>query len=209
MKKTFIISAMVLVLAVGAAAHAKDYRMTDEKFDRFMKSDTAFKDANDRLNAVWKQIKGRLGKEEFDRLLKEQRAWIRQQGKLAGEISGVSEVEAFTIVTQRRIKELDKVLAASGGRQGAQGQKSAPVRQADVGQKLCGVFGSAYSENGRFLAYELTSGKTRVFISGFDQKALDQIDGQGIEIGDKVCAEGTVRDGAYDMERTFILVKQR
>ncbi|MBR4424000.1 MAG: hypothetical protein IKS68_07215, partial [Mailhella sp.] len=109
----------------------------------------------------------------------------------------------------RRIKELDKVLASSGGRQESQGQKSAPVRQADAGQKLCGVFGSAYSENGRFLAYELTSGKTRVFISGFDQKALDQIDGQGIETGDKVCAEGTVRDGAYDMERAFTLVKQR
>ena len=209
MKKAFIISAMALALAFGAAAQAKDYRMTDEKYDRFMKSDTNFRDANDRLNAVWKQIRGRLGKEEFDRLLKEQRAWIRQQGKLAGEISGVSEIEAFTIVTQRRIKELDKVLAASGSRKESRAKKSSQVSQAADGQKLCGVFGSAYSENGRFLAYELTNGKTRVFISGFDQKALEQIDGQGIDIGDKVCAEGTVRDGAYDMERAFTLVKQR
>ncbi len=209
MKRAFFISAMVLVLAFGAPAHAEVYRMTDEKYDRFMKSDTNFRDANDRLNAVWKQIRGRLGKEEFDRLLKEQRAWIRQQGKLAGEISGVSEIEAFTIVTQRRIKELDKVLAASGSRKESRAKKSSQVSQAADGQKLCGVFGSAYSENGRFLAYELTNGKTRVFISGFDQKALEQIDGQGIEIGDKVCAEGTVRDGAYDMERAFTLVKQR
>ncbi|MBO6001950.1 MAG: DUF1311 domain-containing protein, partial [Mailhella sp.] len=96
MKKAFIISAMALILAFGAAVQAKDYKMTDEKYDRFMKTDADFKNANDNLNAVWKQIKGKLGKEEFDRLLKEQRAWIRQQGRLAGEISGVSEVEAFT-----------------------------------------------------------------------------------------------------------------
>ncbi|MBO7385205.1 MAG: DUF1311 domain-containing protein [Clostridia bacterium] len=208
MKKAFIISAMALILAFGAAVQAKDYKMTDEKYDRFMKTDADFKNANDNLNAVWKQIKGKLGKEEFDRLLKEQRAWIRQQGRLAGEISGVSEVEAFTIVTRRRIKELDKVLAANGGaRQEVPARKSAPGSHA-AGKKTCGVFGSKYSENGRFLAYELVDGETRVFISGFDQKALDQIDGQGIEIGDKVCAEGTIRDGAYDMERAFTLVKQ-
>ncbi|MBQ3892180.1 MAG: DUF1311 domain-containing protein [Mailhella sp.] len=208
MKKAFIISAMALALAFGAAAQAKDYRMTDEKYDRFMRTDADFKNANDDLNALWKQIKGKLGKEEFDRLLKEQRAWIRQQGRLAGAISGVSEVEAFTIVTRRRIKELDKVLASNGGaRQEVPARKAAPGSQA-AGKKTCGVFGSKYSENGRFLAYELVDGETRVFISGFDQKALDQIDGQGIEIGDKVCAEGTIRDGAYDMERAFSLVKQ-
>ena len=204
MKKGIILSTVaLLIFALGAAAQAKDYKMTDEKYAQFIKSDIDFKNANDRLNAVWKQIKAKLGKDEFDQILKEQRAWIRQQGKLAGSISGVSEVEAFTVVTQRRTKELDKVLAKSSGNTNIQTPKKAD------GKKICGVFGEAYSDTGRFLAYELVSGTNRVFISGFDEKALNQIDDQGIVSGDKVCATGTGKEGAFDMGSAFTLVKQK
>ena len=215
MKKLIVALVAAFALSLVTAAYARDYKMTDEKYARFMKTDADFKNAQDKLNAVWKQLKGTLGKEEFDKLLKEQRLWIRQQGKLAGAINGVSEVEAFTLITQQRTKELDKMLAGHSGkkqvknRRDAQEVKSSSSPKNIAEKKLCGVFGEAYSENGRFLAYELMSGKTRVFISGYDEKVLDQIDALGIEPGDKVCATGTINDNAYDMSRAFFLVKQQ
>ena len=75
----------------------------------------AYRKASDELEALWRQIKGRLPQAVFKPVLEEQRAWIAANGRevLALMDQGCTNVEACTRVTEARIENLSRRFGVS------------------------------------------------------------------------------------------------
>ena len=90
--------------------------LTNTQHLQFMKSSAAYRAADERLTAAWKQVKNRLSPKRFQIALAEQRAWVKTgRNDAASRLSGgLSPVEAFTQVTQERAWELEPLAAHEG-----------------------------------------------------------------------------------------------
>jgi uncharacterized protein YecT (DUF1311 family) len=75
----------------------------------------AYRKASDELEALWRQIKGRLPQAVFKPVLEEQRAWIAANGRevLVLMDQGCTNVEACTRVTEARIENLSRRFGVS------------------------------------------------------------------------------------------------
>ena len=90
--------------------------LTNTQHLQFMKSSAAYRAADERLTAAWKQVKNRLSPKRFQVALAEQRAWVKTgRNDAASRLSGgLSPVEAFTQVTEERAWELERLAAHEG-----------------------------------------------------------------------------------------------
>ena len=84
--------------------------LTDAMHRRFLRESAAYRAADARLTAAWKQMKKRLDPQRYQRVLAEQRIWVKSGRDIeAARLSGLSPVEAFTRVTEERAKELERL----------------------------------------------------------------------------------------------------
>ena len=105
--------------------------LTDEDHTRYAREFPAYAQAEQRLNAAWKQLRQRLSKEDFQSLLAEQRVWINStRDAEAKAIAGPGPfanaaplASAYAAVTVKRAEALEARLKAAA-------PKAAPPAQA-------------------------------------------------------------------------------
>jgi uncharacterized protein YecT (DUF1311 family) len=108
-----------LVFASAAAA------LSDAEYKKLMKESPAFAKADKELTQAWNEAKKALGKGDFDKLKKEQQAWIasgRDKRAKALIAEGMSSAEAYAAATGERAE------AIRGSLKG--GSKPAPAADA-------------------------------------------------------------------------------
>lgn len=105
--------------------------LTDEDHTRYAREFPAYAQAEQRLNAAWKQLRQQLPKEDFQALLAEQRVWINStRDAEAKAIAGPGPfanaaplANAYATVTLKRAEALEARLKGAA-------PKAAPVAQA-------------------------------------------------------------------------------
>ena len=105
--------------------------LTDEDHTRYAREFPAYAQAEQRLNAAWKQLRQQLPKEDFQALLAEQRVWINStRDAEAKAIAGPGPfanaaplANAYTAVTVKRAEALEARLKSAA-------PKAAPAAQA-------------------------------------------------------------------------------
>ena len=103
MKRIFI--ALVLVLAVSTSAFA----LSDAEYRRLKRTSSEFRQADNELAAVWKELKESLSSKVFAELQKSQREWIRKGRDDAARKyirEGYSRAEAYAMATNDRAELL-------------------------------------------------------------------------------------------------------
>ena len=100
---------------IGRQRHALAPGATNLHHLLYRLESPAYRKASDELEALWRQIKGRLPQAVFKPVLEEQRAWIAANGRdvLALMDQGCTNVEACTRVTEARIENLSRRFGVS------------------------------------------------------------------------------------------------
>jgi hypothetical protein len=86
------------------------WALSDEDYAYFLKSSPMFANAERQLNEVWGELRVKLPKEEYSRLLTEQRLWLRRnRDQEAARLKGnLSDADAYAAVTMARADTLAK-----------------------------------------------------------------------------------------------------
>lgn len=91
----------------------------DELYNIFIKN-IDFRNADEKLNNIWRMIKKTVPKKEFNKIRKEQMKWLSEGRDKAANIYlgslNCQAVEAFTAATWDRIKELESLLSNYGSK---------------------------------------------------------------------------------------------
>ena len=103
----------LLLAALFLASAGPARALSDADHAAFSQESPAFVQAEKRLNTVWRQLRKNLSKEEFQRLLEDQRVWINslRDEEARAESGAVSRAAAYAAVTERRAAVLEGRLA--------------------------------------------------------------------------------------------------
>ena len=115
--------------------------LTDEDHTRYTREFPAYAQAEQRLNAAWKQLRQQLSKEEFKALLAEQRVWINStRDAEAKAIAGPGPfanaaplASAYAAVTVKRAEALEARLKGAASK-AAPAAPAAPAKNATAPQ---------------------------------------------------------------------------
>ena len=124
--------------------------LTDEDHTRYAREFPAYAQAEQRLNAAWKQLRQRLPKEDFQALLADQRVWINstrdaEAKAIAGSgpfANAAPLADAYAAVTLKRAEVLEarlkgaspKAAAVAPGASAAPAAPAAPAKNATAPQ---------------------------------------------------------------------------
>ena len=107
MKKFVCLFALAALTALAFAGSAA--ALSDAEYKKLMKDSSEFAEADKELTKAWNEAKKALGKNDFENLKKEQKAWIdsgrdKRAKKLIAD--GMSSDVAYAVATRDRAKEL-------------------------------------------------------------------------------------------------------
>lgn len=121
--KRFISALLLAVLLAGPAA-----ALTDKEYLAMKKQDEYFREADKKLNELWREIKSVMPAEKFKALKKDNASWLKAGRDDAAKSfmnDGLDKTSAYTEATRQRITYLAGVLAKQ-----VYGEKSLTQEQA-------------------------------------------------------------------------------
>lgn len=116
----FFIAGLLLLFSIMVAVPA--FALSDAEYKKLTRESPAFAQAEARLNAAWKRLRGVLSKAEYDAALKEQRQWNRDRdvaAQAASRDSGMTAADALAAETVKRAEELEARAGAAKARPSA------------------------------------------------------------------------------------------
>ncbi len=112
--RTLFISSIIFILFFMYSTQDSSYALTDAEYSQFISESQEYREADRRLNRVWKQLMGSLDESGKAELKKSQRNWIKNErdsgAKLISAQKGISLASAYALVTEQRVRALEQLL---------------------------------------------------------------------------------------------------
>jgi len=105
------------------------YALSNEEYKQFMSESKEYRDAENRLSGIWKQLMEKLDETGKAELKKSQRNWVKHErdsnAKIISGQRGISLVSAYALVTEQRADILEQLLPSVKADQTANSRGSA------------------------------------------------------------------------------------
>lgn len=141
--RTFLISSILFSIFFITSVKDPSYALTDAEYRQFISESQEYREADKRLNGVWKLLMEKLDETGKAELKKSQRNWIRNErdsnAKLISDERSISLASAYAVVTEQRAKALEQLLEP----------KEVKSKKADVQEKHSQADTSAPKEAGK------------------------------------------------------------
>ena len=106
--KRFISALLLVALFAGSAA-----ALTNKEYSAMKKQDKHFREADDRLNELWKELKSIMPAKDFKALDKDREEWVRKgredSAKNLMNDNNLDKISAYTTATLERITYLAEI----------------------------------------------------------------------------------------------------
>lgn len=141
------------------SAKSSASKLSDAEYLKMKKNSPAFAEADNELTKAWNEAKKVLGKNEFNKLKKEQQAWIAGgRDKRANALikDGVARDEAYATATEERTEEIRGKLKSSKPAKGRSSKEAKLLARTKGTWRVDGDTNTAYlvmDGKGNFKAY--------------------------------------------------------
>ncbi len=126
--RILFISLTIFSIFFITSIHDSSYALSDEEYRQFMSESQEYRDAENRLNGIWKQLMEKLDETGKADLKKSQRNWIQHERDSSAKIisgqRGINLVSAYALVTEQRADVLEQLLKPKK----AKSQEQMPVQ---------------------------------------------------------------------------------
>jgi uncharacterized protein YecT (DUF1311 family) len=169
--------------------HDLSYALSDEEYRRFMSESEEYRDAENRLTGIWKQLMKKLDETGKAELKKSQRNWIKHErdsnAKILSGQRGISLVSAYALVTEQRADVLEQLLPSVKANQTAT-ETAKKEKNKAVKRNISGEY---VNEAGTVTIKELSVGKIEFSIrvtKGGESGCVGELEKQILPLKDNI-----------------------